>query len=186
MSTDVLPGDEACQQNVNLYDESKGSCHSTRMSMIADPTTGLQVHIFVRQNTTLNLDHFDTDEKENQLFQASYPRSEKDYAIISPWEVMAISVLTTGLSPSLRKSEKLEYCNTRSGINYYRQHNCVSILPVGLFNQVSPILQPTYQCTLPSTSPIEDYHNNLHEYKEDLHLVNIEIEVIEGITTNKV
>jgi len=46
--SDVVSGDEAHRQNVNLHGELKGSCHATRLSTIAYPTIGLQVHPFIR------------------------------------------------------------------------------------------------------------------------------------------
>ena len=47
-SSDVVSGDEAHRQNVNLHGEPRGSCHVTRLSTIADPTIWLQIHPFIR------------------------------------------------------------------------------------------------------------------------------------------
>ena len=124
--------------------------------------------------------------KENQLLQVSYPRSEDDSAHTCPWEVKAVSVLKTGLSPSLRKRDKTVYANARNSINCYRRSKGIPIIPYGLFDLVSPILVPAYEAYHPSKSNIEEYYKKLKEYKEDLRLQNLELEVIEWITANKV
>lgn len=95
--SDDFPGDEANSQNVNWHGEPKGSCHLTQLSTLADLTAVLQIHYFVRQN--INLYQIDIKEKENQLLLVSYPRSKFDYDTASPWDVKAIQILTTGLSP---------------------------------------------------------------------------------------
>ncbi len=185
-SSDVVSGDEAHQQNVNLHGEPRGSCHATRLSTIADPTIGLQIHPFIRKTTKIIFEDVDTIEKENQLLQVSYPRSEQDYTYTSPWEVKAISVLKTGLSPSLRKRDKCVYANARNSINCYRRSKGIPIIPYGMFDLVSPILVPAYEAYHPSKSNIEEYYKKLKQYKEDLRLQNLELEVIEWITANKV
>ena len=172
-SSDVVSGDEAHQQNVNLHGEPRGSCHATRLSTIADPTIGLQVHPFVRQNTKIVLDHVDSNEKENQLLQVSYPRSKEDYYRTCTWEVKALSVLKTGLSPSLSKLDKRVYAHARNAINSYRRCEGIPTIPYGLFDLVSPILTPIYQALLPNTTNIETYYNMLQQYKEDLRLQNM-------------
>ena len=87
--------------------------------------------LFCWQNTTIKLDHTNTDEKVNQLFQVSYPISEDDHAITHPWENKGVSVLKTSLSPSLCKVEKREYANARNCINCYRPREGIPILSYG-------------------------------------------------------
>ena len=163
-----------------MHGKPKGSCHARRLSRIADPTIGLQVHPFIIQTAKINLDHVDTDEKENQLLDVSYPRSKEDYDTVSPWEFKAIGVLMTGLSPSLCKGPKREYANAYDRINNYQMDKDIPILPLGLFDLVSPILNPVYVAYSPSTSNIEEYYKKLAVYKEELCLQNIELEVTNG------
>ena len=47
-SSDVVSGDQAQRENVNLHGKPEGSCNATRLSTIADPIIGLQVHHFIR------------------------------------------------------------------------------------------------------------------------------------------
>ena len=185
-SSDVLSGDEAHRQNINLYGEPKGSCHATRLSAIADPTIGLQVHPFIRQTSKIKLQGVDTNEQENPLLQVSYPRSEVGYCYTGPWEVKAISVLKTGLSPYLRKAETTKYNYARNRINTYRQSKGIPLIPYGLFDLVSPVFYPVYGAYTPMEKHIEEYDEKMKNYKEDLRLKNLELEVIEWITANKV
>ena len=92
----------------------------------------------------------------------------------------------TSLSPSLRKGTKHEYANAYHSINNYQMDKDIPILPLGLFDLVSPIFNPVYVAYSPSTSNIEEYYKKLAVYKEELRLQNIELEVTEWITMNKV
>ena len=180
ISSDNSSGGEAIAQHVKTIGKPQGISHATRMAIIADPALVPRIHSGVKR--TADTAHIDTNEKVLMLMHESYPEDRHDYANIHNHELMAISILLTGMVPLLDRFEKIRFRRSITILNTYRRSAHIPEIPANLLSVEYNVLVPVFFARSPSSRPITEYASNLREYKERLRLMSIECDVIDMIT----